>query len=80
MKFDGFDLDLTKITKGYGVNPLDAACAETIGDSSGGGFPSGSVNFGGSNSCVATRCETDCDCPSEGCPSQGFTCTCFFCK
>ena len=23
MKFEDFDLDLTKITKGYGVNPLD---------------------------------------------------------
>ena len=79
MKFDGFDLDLTKITKGYGVNPLDDACAETIGESSGGGFPSSMPPIVGESN-VATRCETDCDCPSEGCPSQGFTCTCFFCK
>lgn len=69
MKFDGFDLDLTKITKGYGVNPLDDACAETIGESSGGGFPSSMPPIVGESN-VATRCETDCG----DCPSQKFTC------
>ena len=24
MKFEDFDLDLTKITNGYGINPMDA--------------------------------------------------------
>lgn len=31
MKFEDFDLDLTKITKGYGVNPLDDGVAPDTG-------------------------------------------------
>lgn len=31
MKFDDFDLDLTKIGKGYGVNPLDNGEAPDTG-------------------------------------------------
>lgn len=38
MKFENFELDLTKILKGYGVNPLDNGCDDISGGSSGGGF------------------------------------------
>ena len=61
MKFEDFDLDLTKIAKGYGVNPMQEGCDELIG-SGGGGFTGESVNPGNSSSCV--RCESD-HCPTD---------------
>lgn len=73
MKFEDFDLDLTKIAKGYGVNPMQEGCDELIG-SGGGGFTGESVNPGNSSSCV--RCESD-HCPtdkSDCCPSTKFFC------
>ena len=35
MKFDGFDLDLAKIPKGFGIDPQDAGCADQEGGSTG---------------------------------------------
>ena len=37
MKFDGFDLDLAKIPKGFGIDPQDAGCADQEGVSTGTG-------------------------------------------
>ena len=37
MKFDGFDLDLAKIPKGFGIDPQDAGCADQEGGSTGTG-------------------------------------------
>lgn len=45
MKFEDFNLDLTKLMKGYGVNPLDAGCDEDVAGSGTGTATTGCHGF-----------------------------------
>ena len=70
MKFEDFELDLTKILKGYGVNPLDNGCDDISGGSGGDGFTSSMPpSVEGGHVSIRSNCVT-CD----NCESQKFTC------
>lgn len=50
--FEDFILDLIKITKEGGINPLDDGCSEDVGSSGGsGGLPTGHTR---SSSCITS--------------------------